>query len=124
MRILVVDDMDAMRRTLRGLLHQIGFHNLEEASEGGSALMKLRDRHFGLVISDWYMEPMSGLQLLKEVRSDEVLRRLPFIMITAERKDANVVAAKDAGVSGYIVKPFNTDTLRKTIETVLGSLRG
>jgi two-component system chemotaxis response regulator CheY len=80
----------------------------------------LRDGNYGLVISDWNMEPMTGLQLLKEVRADAKLKALPFIMITAESKTENVVAAKEAGVSNYIVKPFNAETLRQKLVTVLG----
>ena len=94
-------------------------HNVEEATDGADALAKLRAGNFGLVISDWNMAPMTGLQLLQEVRADARLKRLPFIMITAESKTENVVAAKQAGVSNYIVKPFNAETLRDKIEKVL-----
>lgn len=121
-QVLVVDDYNTMRRILRNLLSQIGFTNVEEAEDGSAALRKLRERQFGLVISDWNMQPMSGLELLKEVRSDGQLKETPFIMITAESKTENVVAAKAAGVSNYIVKPFNADTLKKKIEAVLGGL--
>jgi two-component system chemotaxis response regulator CheY len=107
---------------LRNLLSQIGFSNVEEAEDGSTGLRKLRERSFGLVISDWNMAPMSGLEFLKEVRSDGALKDMPFIMITAESKTENVVAAKEAGVSNYIVKPFNADTLKKKIEAVLGEL--
>jgi two-component system chemotaxis response regulator CheY len=120
--VLVVDDYNTMRRILRNLLAQIGFSNVEEAEDGSAALRKLRERPFGLVISDWNMVPMSGLEFLKEVRSDGALKETPFIMITAESKTENVVAAKAAGVSNYIVKPFNADTLKKKIEAVLGAL--
>jgi two-component system, chemotaxis family, chemotaxis protein CheY len=119
--VLVVDDYNTMRRILRNLLAQIGFANVEEAEDGSAALRKLRERPFGLVISDWNMVPMSGLEFLKEVRSDGHLKDTPFIMITAESKTENVVAAKAAGVSNYIVKPFNADTLKKKIEAVLGA---
>lgn len=121
-QVLVVDDYNTMRRILRNLLSQIGFTNVDEAEDGSAALRKLRERSFGLVISDWNMQPMSGLELLKEVRSDGQLKEMPFIMITAESKTENVVAAKAAGVSNYIVKPFNADTLKKKIEAVLGGL--
>ena len=121
-RVLVVDDYNTMRRILRNLLSQIGFTKIEEAEDGSSALRKMRDAAFGLVISDWNMAPMSGLQFLKEVRSDGQLKETPFIMITAESKTENVVAAKAAGVSNYIVKPFNADTLKRKIEAVLGRL--
>ena len=99
--------------------NQIDFHNVEEASDGSEALSKLRGGQFGLVISDWNMQPMTGLQLLQEVRADARLRHLPFIMVTAESKSENVVAAKQAGVSNYIVKPFNAETLKEKIEKVL-----
>ena len=120
--VLVVDDYNTMRRILRNLLSQIGFTNVEEAEDGTTGLRKLRERSFGLVISDWNMAPMSGLEFLKEVRSDGALKDMPFIMITAESKTENVVAAKEAGVSNYIVKPFNADTLKRKIESVLGAL--
>jgi len=119
--ILIVDDYKTMIRIIRNLLKQIGFTNVDEAIDGGSALTKLRDKNFGLVISDWNMEPMSGLQLLKEVRADAKLKELPFIMITAESKSENVIAAKEAGVSNYIVKPFNAATLKGKLTTVLGN---
>ena len=111
-----------MRRIIRNLLTQIGFTNVDEASDGADALRKLREKSFGLVISDWNMEPMTGLQLLQEVRADAKLKPMPFIMVTAESKTENVVAAKQAGVNNYIVKPFNAETLKKKIESVLGPL--
>ncbi len=98
----------------------MNFNNVDEASDGSSALRKLRDGKFGLVVSDWTMEPMTGLQLLKEVRSDDKLKDIPFIMVTAESKTENVIAAKQAGVSNYIVKPFNAATLKSKISSVLG----
>ncbi|MDE1149353.1 MAG: response regulator [Azospirillaceae bacterium] len=120
--VLVVDDYATMRRIVRNLLTQIGFTNIEEAADGAEALGKLRAAPVGLVISDWNMEPMTGLQLLKEVRADVRLKGTPFIMVTAESKTENVVAAKEAGVNNYIVKPFNAETLKKKIESVLGTL--
>ena len=120
--VLVVDDYQTMRRILRTLLQQVGFKNIDEAADGGTALRKLRDAAFGLVVSDWNMEPMSGLQLLQEVRADDKLSATPFIMVTAESKSENVVAAKEAGVNNYIVKPFNADALKKKIADVLGEL--
>ncbi len=117
--ILIVDDYKTMLRIIRNLLKQLDFDNVEEASDGSEALAKLRAGHFGLVISDWNMAPMTGLDLLKEVRADARLRELPFIMITAESKTENVIAAKQAGVSNYIVKPFNAETLREKIEKVM-----
>ncbi len=119
MNVLIVDDYKTMLRIIRNLLKQLEFDNVEEATDGTEALAKLRAGNFGLVISDWNMEPMTGLDLLKEVRADARLKHLPFIMITAESKTENVVAAKQAGVSNYIVKPFNAETLREKIEKVL-----
>ncbi len=116
--IIIVDDYKTMLRIIRNLLKQLDFDNVEEASDGSEALAKLRAGHFGLVISDWNMAPMTGLDLLKEVRADARLKDLPFIMITAESKTENVIAAKQAGVSNYIVKPFNAETLREKIEKV------
>ena len=120
MAVLVVDDYKTMLRIIRNLLNQLEFNNVHEATDGGSALNKLRDKKFGLVISDWNMEPMTGLQLLREVRADANLKDTPFIMITAESKTENVIAAKEAGVSNYIVKPFNAGTLKTKITSVLG----
>lgn len=119
MNVLIVDDYKTMLRIIRNLLKQIEFNNVDEATEGGEALSKLRGGNYGLVISDWNMQPMTGLQLLQEVRADAKLKATPFIMITAESKAENVVAAKQAGVSNYIVKPFNAETLRDKIEKVL-----
>lgn len=118
--VLVVDDYRTMLRIIRNLLGKLDFHNVDDASDGSEALAKLRAGEFGLVISDWNMEPMSGLELLSEVRADEMLKAIPFIMVTAESKAENVVAAKLAGVSNYIVKPFNAETLRDKIAKVLG----
>jgi two-component system chemotaxis response regulator CheY len=119
MNVLIVDDYKTMLRIIRNLLKQIDFNNVEEATDGSDALAKLKAGNFGLVISDWNMVPMSGLELLQEVRQDARLKSLPFIMVTAESKTENVVAAKQAGVSNYIVKPFNAETLREKIEKVL-----
>ena len=121
MNVLIVDDYRTMLRIIRNLLKQIDFDNVDEATDGVQALTKLRAGNFGLVISDWNMEPMTGLQLLQEVRGDAKLKDTPFIMITAESKAENVVAAKAAGVSNYIVKPFNAETLKSKIEKVLGN---
>lgn len=118
MPILIVDDYKTMLRIIRNLLKQLGFNNVDEASDGSAALQKLRQRGYGLVISDWNMEPMTGYELLKQVRSDENLGRTPFIMITAESKTENVIAAKKAGVNNYIVKPFNAQTLKAKIGAV------
>jgi two-component system chemotaxis response regulator CheY len=121
MSILIVDDYKTMLRIIRNLLKQLGFSNVDEATDGSMALQKLRDKDYGLVISDWNMEPMTGIQLLREVRADTRLKALPFIMITAESKTENVIAAKEAGVNNYIVKPFNAATLKIKLSTVLGN---
>ena len=118
MPVLVVDDYNTMVRIIRNLLRQIGFESVDDASDGAAALAKMRARKYGLVISDWNMEPMSGYELLQEVRADPELAALPFIMVTAESKTENVIAAKKAGVSNYIVKPFNAQTLRTKIEAI------
>ena len=116
--VLVVDDYQTMVRILRNLLKQIGFNDVDDASDGQAALEKLRARKYGLVISDWNMEPMTGYDLLREVRASPELSQTPFIMITAESKTENVIAAKKAGVSNYIVKPFNAATLKTKMEAV------
>ena len=120
MQVLIVDDYKTMLRIVRNLLRQLGFNNVEEATDGAAALAKARQAKFGLIISDWNMEPMTGLQLLKEVRADDALKQVPFIMITAESKTENVIAAKEAGVNNYIVKPFNAETLKSKMGAVLG----
>jgi two-component system chemotaxis response regulator CheY len=118
MPILIVDDYKTMIRIIRTLLKQLGFEDVDEAADGSEALNKMRGRKYGLVISDWNMEPMTGYELLKEVRSDPSLGKTPFIMVTAESKTENVIAAKKAGVNNYIVKPFNAQTLRSKIDAV------
>ncbi len=121
MNILIVDDYKTMLRIVENLLKQLGFKNIHQATDGTMALRMLRDGSFGMIISDWNMEPMTGLQLLKEVRADNKLRVIPFIMVTAESKVENVAAAKEAGVNNYIVKPFNAETLKQKITAVLGA---
>lgn len=118
MPILVVDDYQTMVRIIRNLLKQLGFENVDDASDGTAAISKMRDKKYGLVISDWNMEPMSGFELLQKVREETALAETPFIIVTAESKTENVVAAKKAGVSNYIVKPFNAQTLKTKIESV------
>lgn len=123
MKVLIVDDSRPMLKIIRNLLKQIGLNNVEEASDGVTGLEKLRatDEKWGLIVSDWNMEPgMNGLPFLKEVRADEKLKAIPFIMITAESKTDNVIAAKQAGVNNYIVKPFNAETLKGKIAAVFG----
>ena len=121
MQILVVDDYRTMIRIIRNLLKQIGYEHVDEATDGSEALTKMRDKRYGLVISDWNMEPMTGYELLKEVRADPALAPTPFIMVTAESKTENVVAAKKAGVNNYIVKPFNAQTLKNKIDAVFAA---
>ena len=118
--ILVVDDYKTMVRIVRNLLHQLGFDNVDDANDGASALVKLREKRFGLVISDWAMEPMSGLELLQAMRADPELEALPFIMITAENRRDRVAMAEQAGADGYIVKPFNAEALSDRITRVMG----
>ena len=120
MPVLVVDDYQTMIRIICNLLKQIGFHNIDNATDGATALAKMRTGRYGLVISDWNMEPMSGYDLLQQVRADPGLGATPFIMVTAESKTENVIAAKKAGVNNYIVKPFNAQTLKAKIEAVFG----
>ncbi len=121
MQVLIVDDYKTMLRIIRNLMKQLGFNNVDEAADGSAALQKLREKTYGLVISDWNMEPMTGLQLLQEVRADGELKAMPFVMITAESKTENVIAAKQAGVNNYIVKPFNAATLKSKLQSVLGN---
>jgi len=120
MPVLVVDDYKTMIRIIRNLLKQLGFVNVDEAGDGSAALNMMRQKNYGLVISDWNMEPMTGFELLREVRADDQLSRTPFIMVTAVSKTENVIAAKKAGVNNYIVKPFNAATLKAKIDAVFG----
>ena len=117
--VLIVDDYNTMLLIIRTFLRQIGFKNISEANNGEEALEKLRTGYYGLVISDWNMSPMSGLELVEAVRADAALAHLPFILVTAEGKAEKVVAAKAAGVDNYIVKPFNASTLERKISAVL-----
>jgi two-component system chemotaxis response regulator CheY len=121
MPILIVDDYKTMLKIIRNLLGELGFSNVEEAANGKEALDKLRSKPFSLVISDWNMEPMTGYDLLRPVRADEKLKKMPFIMVTAEAKADNVVAAKKAGVNNYIIKPFTAATLRSKLSAVIGA---
>jgi two-component system chemotaxis response regulator CheY len=120
MPVLVVDDYKTMIRILRNLLKQLGFNDVDDAADGTEAFQKMQGRKYGLVISDWNMEPMTGYEFLKQVRADEKMSRTPFIMVTAESKTENVIAAKKAGVNNYIVKPFNAATLKSKIDAVFG----
>ena len=118
MPVLVVDDYNTMIRIIRNLLKQLGFTDVDDAPDGSAALGKMRERKYGLVISDWNMEPMTGYELLRRVRSDPDLNTTPFIMVTAESKTENVIAAKQAGVNNYSVKPFNAETLKVKIDSI------
>jgi len=119
--ILVVDDYGTMVRIIRSLLKQIGYEDVDEAPNGEAALEKIRSKRYGLVISDWNMEPMTGFELLQKVRADAANAETPFIMVTAESKTDNVLAARKAGVNNYIVKPFNAQTLKLKIDQVLSA---
>ena len=121
MNILIVDDIEAMLRVLRNLLKQLNFRNIDQAANGSEALAKLRAGDFGLVISDWQMEPMTGIDLVREMRADKKLKHLPFVMVTAETQRDRLAVAKQAGVDTTIIKPLTTDSLRKTLVGVLGN---
>ena len=121
MNVLIVDDYNTMLRIIKNLLKQLGFNNVDEATDGSAAYEKVKNKQYGLIISDWNMEPMTGLDLLKQIRaSGESFKDTPFIMVTAESKTENVIAAKQAGVNNYIAKPFNAETLKTKISSVLG----
>lgn len=117
-RFLVVDDFSTMRRIVRNLLKELGFSNVEEAEDGQVALHKLRNSQFDFIVSDWNMPNMTGIELLKQVRSDPSLKHLPFLMVTAEAKKENIIEAATAGASGYIVKPFTAATLDEKLAKI------
>jgi len=117
--ILVVDEYRTMLQIVSNLLRQLGFENVDQATDGEAALRALKEKTFGLVISDWNMQPMSGLELLRHVRADPALSGLPFIMITADGRTENLIAATEAGASNYIIKPFSAGTLQIKIGSVL-----
>lgn len=120
MPVLVVDDYKTMVRIIRNLLKQLGFNDVDDAADGAEAYQKMEGRKYGLVISDWNMPEMTGYELLKQVRGTDGMSKTPFIMVTAESKTENVIAAKKAGVNNYIVKPFNAQTLKGKIDSVFG----
>ena len=121
MNILIVDDYNTMLRIIKNLLKQLGFPNVDEASDGGMAFDMVKQKQYGLIISDWNMEPVTGIEFLRNIRaSDAAYKTTPFIMVTAESKTENVVLAKQAGVNNYIVKPFNAETLKTKMTSVLG----
>jgi len=117
-RVLVVDDFATMRRIIRNLLKELGFSNVDEAEDGVNALQKLKAEQFDFVVSDWNMPNMSGLDLLKNIRADERLKGLPVLMVTAEAKKENIIAAAQAGASGYVVKPFTAATLDEKMKRI------
>ena len=121
MPVPVVDDYSTMVRIIRNLLRQLGFADVDDAPDGAAALAKMHAKRYGLVISDWNMEPMTGFDLLRQVRGDPELGETPFIMVTAESRTDNVIAARKAGVNNYIVKPFNAQTLKSKIEAVFAA---
>jgi len=118
LKFLVVDDFSTMRRIVRNLLKELGFTNVEEAEDGAIALSKLREGNFEFIVSDWNMPNMDGLTLLQNVRAHPKLKALPFLMITAEAKKENIIAAAQAGASGYIVKPFTAATLQEKLDKI------
>lgn len=120
MKILVVDDFLTMRRIIINLLRQLGFNNVVEAADGQQALERVQQEPIDLIVSDWNMPNMTGIEFLKHVRADEKTKKIPFIMVTAEGKKENVIAAVHAGVSNYIVKPFNAATLKEKMVKVIG----
>jgi two-component system, chemotaxis family, chemotaxis protein CheY len=119
-KVLVVDDFATMRRIVTNVLKQVGFKNISEADDGTTALQLLKKEQFDLVLCDWNMPKMSGLELLKTVRADESLKSLPFVMVTAEAEKQNIIDAVQAGVSNYVVKPFTAETVTQKLEKVLG----
>jgi two-component system chemotaxis response regulator CheY len=118
MDVLVVDDASAMRRIVRGLLKELGFKNIREADNGQVALDELKKRKADLVVSDWNMPEMNGIDLLRAIRSDETLKNIPVLMVTAEAKKENILTAVQAGVNNYIVKPFNAQTLQEKLSKI------
>jgi two-component system chemotaxis response regulator CheY len=120
MKVLVVDDYKTMVRIVRGLLSQLGFEHIDDAADGETALKMIRTSKYGLVLSDWNMAPMSGFELLKTVRADDRTKSVPFVMVTAEAKTENVIAAKQAGANNYIIKPFTLAVLKQKLTSVLG----
>jgi two-component system chemotaxis response regulator CheY len=119
MPVLIVDDYVTVSRIIRSLLRQAGFADVDEASDGEQAIGKMRERKYGLVISDWHMAPTNGLELLRQVKADEGLKHTPFVMISAEEAPENVAAAKSAGAAAYVIKPFDALTLKARIESAL-----
>ena len=117
-RFLVVDDFSTMRRIVRNLLKELGYTNVDEAEDGAMALNKLRSEQYDFVVSDWNMPVMDGLTMLQEIRKDPTLSKLPVLMVTAEAKKENIVAAAQAGANGYVVKPFTAATLDEKLAKI------
>ncbi|WP_338192165.1 chemotaxis response regulator CheY [Proteus mirabilis] len=122
LRFLVVDDFSTMRRIVRNLLKELGFMNVEEAEDGADALAKLQSSAYDFVITDWNMPNMDGLELLKNIRSDAGLATLPVLMVTAEAKKKNIIAAAQSGASGYVVKPFTAAILEEKLNKIFEKL--
>ncbi|MGM0537390.1 MAG: chemotaxis response regulator CheY [Pseudomonadota bacterium] len=122
MSILVVDDFPTMRRIVRSLLKELGFTNVEEAEDGQDALNKLSSGNFEFVVSDWNMPNLDGLEMLKQIRADSTLKDLPVLMVTAEAKKENIIAAAQAGANGYVVKPFTSATLEEKLNKIFEKL--
>ncbi|OPX18780.1 MAG: response regulator [Desulfobacca sp. 4484_104] len=120
MKILIVDDFSTMRRIIKNILRQLGFTNVQEADDGSTAWPKIQSEPFDLIITDWNMPKMSGLELLKAIRSDENLKELPVLMVTAEALKENIIEAVKAGVSNYIVKPFTAETMQEKLQKIFG----
>ena len=121
MNILVVDDFSTMRRIIKGLLHDLGYSNVAEADDGLTALPMLKGGNFDFLITDWNMPGMPGVELLRKVRADEKLAKLPVLMLTAEAKREQIVEAAQAGVSGYVIKPFTAATLKEKIDKIFAA---
>ncbi|MGS2742063.1 chemotaxis response regulator CheY [Halomonas sp. LS-001] len=122
MSFLVVDDFPTMRRIVRSLLKELGFTNVEEAEDGQDALNKLRAGKFEFIVSDWNMPNLDGLEMLKEIRQDDALKELPVLMVTAEAKKENIIAAAQAGANGYVVKPFTAATLEEKLNKIFDKM--
>lgn len=122
LRFLVVDDFSTMRRIVRNLLKELGFSNVDEAEDGVVALSKLKSEKFDFVVSDWNMPNMTGIELLRSIRSDAALKHLPVLMVTAEAKKENIVEAAKAGASGYVVKPFTAATLDEKLNKIFKTM--
>jgi two-component system chemotaxis response regulator CheY len=122
-RFLVVDDFSTMRRIVRNLLKELGFSNIQEAEDGADALNRLRAETFDFVVSDWNMPNMTGIDLLRNIRADDSLKHLPVLMVTAEAKKENIIAAAQAGASGYVVKPFTAATLDEKLKKIFQTMQ-